>query len=324
MKRREFISVLGGAAAAWPFAASAQQPAMPAVGFLNSRTSRQAEYLVVAFLEGLKQAGFVDGQNVTIEYRYADSRYERLPGLAQSLVERQVAVIVAGGTSSAAIAATKTIPIVFTSGVDPVLAGLVNSLNRPDGNVTGATFYSGALGAKQMEFLRELAPKTATFGFLVNSNSPIGAPQVRDAQAAARSIGFDLQVLSIGAEAEIDAGIANFAKLPHPAMLIAADPYFDSRPDQIVGLTARYAIPTCYYLREFVQAGGLMSYGASITETYRQAGVYAGRILKGEKPSDLPIQLPTRFELVINLKTAKALGLNVPLTLQAAADEVIE
>jgi len=324
MKRRDFITLLGGAAAAWPRAARAQQPAMPTVGFLSSRTSKQAEYLVAALLEGLKQAGFVDGQNVTIEYRYADSHYERLAALAQSLVEKQVAVIVAGGTSSPAIAATKTIPVVFTTGVDPVLAGLVSSLDRPDGNITGATFYSGALGAKQMEFLRELAPKTAAFGFLANSNSPIAAPQIRDAQAAARAIGCDLQVLTIGTENEFDAVFADFAKQPNRALLVAVDPYFDSRPDQLIGLAARYALPTVYYLREFVQAGGLISYGASITDAYRQAGVYAGRILQGAKPSDLPVQLPTRFELVVNLKTAKALGLTMPNTLLVAADAVIE
>jgi ABC-type uncharacterized transport system substrate-binding protein len=321
MKRREFIALFG-ATAAWPFAALAQQT--QTIGFLSSRTSKQAEPLVAAFLEGLKQAGFVDGQNVAIEYRYADSHYERLPALANSLVEKRVAVIVAGGTSTPAIAATKTIPIVFTTGLDPVLSGLVGSLNRPAGNVTGATFYSGALGGKQMEFLRQLAPKTATFGLLVNSNSPISAPQVRDAQAAARSIGCDLQVLGIGSEAEIDAAFAACAKLPNAALLVAVDPYFDSRPAQLIRLAAQFALPVAYYLHEFVRAGGLMSYGASITDTYRQAGVYAGKILQGAKPGDLAVQLPTRFDLVINLKTAKALGLTVPLTLQAAADEVIE
>lgn len=323
MRRREFISLLGGATA-WPLTARAQQPALPVLGFLSSRTAKQAEYLIAAFLDGLKRAGFTDGQNVAIEYRYADGHYERLPALAQSLVERRVAVIVAGGTSNPAIAATKTIPIVFTSGMDPVLAGLVNSLNRPEANVTGATFYSGALGGKQMEFLRQLAPKTTTFGLLVNSNSPLAGPQVRDAQSAARTIVCDLQVLRIGTEAEINAAFAALAKLPNAALLVGVDPYFDSRPDQLIGLAARYALPTAYYLREFVQAGGLMSYGASITDTYRQAGIYAGRVLHGAKPSELAVQLPTRFELIINVKTAKALGLTVPLALQAAADEEIE
>jgi putative ABC transport system substrate-binding protein len=324
MRRREVISLLGIGAATWPLGVRAQQQALPVIGFLSSRTSKQAEHLVVPFLDGLKQAGFIDGQNVAIEYRYADGHYERLPVLAESLAQQQVTVIVAGGTSNPAIAATKTIPIVFTSGMDPVLAGLVSSLNRPDGNVTGATFYSGALGAKQMGFLRELAPKTTTFGLLVKSNSLIAASQVRDAQSAAPAIGCDLKVLSIDTELDIDAAVANFATLPNAALIIGTDPYFDSRPEQLIGLAARYTLPAAYYLREFVQAGGLMSYGASITDAYRQAGIYAGRILQGAKPSDLPVQIPTRFELVINLKTAKALGLAVPLALQAAADEVIE
>jgi putative ABC transport system substrate-binding protein len=323
MKRRAFVGLLGGAAA-WPLAARAQQPALPVIGFLSSRTPKQAEYIVAAFREGLKEGGYIEGQNVAIEYRYAESQYERLPALAQSLVGRPVAVIVAGGTSGPALAAAKTIPIVFTTGLDPVAYGLVNSLNRPDGNVTGATFFSGALGAKQMELLRELAPKTTTFGLLVNPNGASAAPQVRDAQAAARSIGLELNVQYAGTERDIDAAVAALAGIANSALLVGVDPFFDSRPDQLIQLAARHALPTAYYLREFAQAGGLMSYGASITDTYRQAGVYAGRILKGAKPSELPIQLPTRFELVINLKTAKALGLTVSQALQVSADEVIE
>jgi putative ABC transport system substrate-binding protein len=323
MKRRAFVGLLGGAAA-WPLAARAQQPALPVIGFLSSRTPKQAEYIVAAFREGLKEGGYIEGQNVAIEYRYAESQYERLPALAQSLVGRPVAVIVAGGTSGPALAAAKTIPIVFTTGLDPVAYGLVNSLNRPDGNVTGATFFSGALGAKQMELLRELAPKTTTFGLLVNPNGASAAPQVRDAQAAARSIGLELNVHYAGTERDIDAAVAALAGIANSALLVGVDPFFDSQPDQLIQLAARHALPTAYYLREFAQAGGLMSYGASITDTYRQAGVYAGRILKGAKPSELPIQLPTRFELVINLKTAKALGLTVSQALQVSADEVIE
>jgi putative tryptophan/tyrosine transport system substrate-binding protein len=323
MKRRAFVGLLGGAAA-WPLAARAQQPALPVIGFLSSRTPKQAEYIVAAFREGLKEGGYIEGQNVAIDYRYAESQYERLPALAQSLVGRPVAVIVAGGTSGPALAAAKTIPIVFTTGLDPVAYGLVNSLNRPDGNVTGATFFSGALGAKQMELLRELAPKTTTFGLLVNPNGASAAPQVRDAQAAARSIGLELNVQYAGTERDIDAAVAALAGIANSALLVGVDPFFDSRPDQLIQLAARHALPTAYYLREFAQAGGLMSYGASITDTYRQAGVYAGRILKGAKPSELPIQLPTRFELVINLKTANALGLTVSQALQVSADEVIE
>jgi len=325
MRRREFITLVGGAAATvWSMGARAQQPGMPVVGFLSSATERAFAPMVAGFVRGLKETGYVEGQNVAIEYRYAESHYERLPALAGDLVGRRVAVIVAGGTSGPAIAATKTIPIVFTTGFDPVSTGLVSSLNRPDRNVTGATFYSGALGAKQMEFLSALAPKTATFGLLVYANSTSVASQVRDAQSAARAIGRDLQVLNAGTENEIDTAFAALAKLSHPALLVSVDPFFDSRPTQLIQLAARYTLPTAYYLRDFTQAGGLMSYGASITDTYRQAGIYAGRILKGEKPADLPVQLPTKFELVINLKTAKALGLVVPQTLLATADEVIE
>jgi putative ABC transport system substrate-binding protein len=324
MRRRDVLGVLGGAVAAWPLALRAQQAGMPVIGFLSSRTPKQAEYVVAALRAGLKEAGFVEGQNVAIEYRYAESQYDRLPELAKSLVDRHVAVIVSGGTSGPALAATKTIPIVFTTGLDPVPYGLVSSLNRPDGNVTGATFYSGALGAKQMELLRELAPRTATFGILVNPNSASAGPQVRDAQSAARSMGWELKVLNAGTEVDIDAAFAALAKLPNAAMLVGVDPFFDSRPSQLIELAARTALPTAYYLREFVDAGGLMSYGASITDTYRQAGVYAGRILQGAKVSELPVQLPTRFELVINLKTAKALGLAIPQSFQVSADEMIE
>ena len=324
MRRRDFITLVGGATAAWPLAARAQQTAMPVIGFLTSRTPEQAGYLVAALRTGLKEAGYSKGENVVIEYRYAESRYERLPALAQSLVDRQVAVIVAGGTSGPAIAATKTIPIVFTTGFDPVSSGLVGSLNRPGSNVTGATFYSGALSAKQMEFLIALAPKTAVFGLLVNPNGTSFPTQIRDAQSAAQAIGRELHVLNASSESEINASIAALAKLSNPAFVVSVDPYFDSRPASLIELAARYRLPAAYYLRDFAQAGGLMSYGASITEAYRQAGVYAGRILKGDKIADLPVQLPTKFELVINLKTAKGLGLTVPQTLQVAADEVIE
>ena len=323
MRRRAFIRLIGGTVAGLPFVARGQQ-VMPVIGFLSSRTPKQAEYIVAALRDGLKAVGFIEGQNITIEYRYAESQYDRLPELAKSLVDRRVAVIVSGGTSGPALAATKTIPIVFTTGLDPVPYGLVSSLNRPDGNVTGATFYSGALGAKQMELLRELAPRTTTFGILVNPNSASAAPQVRDAQSAARSIGRELNVLNAGSETDMNAGFAALAKLPNAAMLVGVDPFFDSRPDQLIELAALHALPTVYYLREFAQAGGLMSYGASITDTYRQAGIYAGRILQGAKPSELPVQLSTRFELVVNLKTAKLLGLTVPQSIQVSADEVIE
>jgi putative ABC transport system substrate-binding protein len=323
MRRREVLTLLGGAVA-WPLAAHAQQPSVPVIGFLTSRTPKQAEYLVAAIRDGLKEVGYIEGQNVAVEYRYAEGRYDRLPALAADLVDHQVAVIIAGGTSGPAIAATKAIPILFTTGFDPVETGLVSSFNRPGGNVSGATFYSGALGAKQMEILSELAPKTVTFGLLVNPNAANATSQVRDTQSAARTIGHELQVLNAGTEPEIDKAFEAMAKFSNPALLVSVDPFFDSRPEQLIDLAARHALPTAYYIRDFVKAGGLMSYGASIADTYRQVGIYAGRILKGEKPADLPVMRPTKFELAINLKAAEALGLTVPPALLATADEVIE
>ena len=325
MRRREFITLTGGAVFA-PFAGGARaQQAMPVVaGFLSSRSAEQAAHLLAPVVEGLKQSGFVVGQNLTLEYRYADNHYDRLPALARDLVERHVAVIIAGGTSDPAIAATKTIPIVFTSGLDPVRAGLVNSLSHPNGNVTGISFYGGALNAKRMEFLRQLAPATATFGFLINPDSPLAAPQIADAQSAANAISCPLQVLDVHNEEDIATAITSLTQSPKAALIVGTDPYFDSRIEKIVGIAAMHSLPAIYYLRQFVDAGGLISYGASITNAYRQAGVYAGRILQGAKPSELPVQLPTRFEFVINLKTAKTLGLTVPQGLLVAADEVIK
>lgn len=327
MRRRDFFAWAGSAAAVPLFVslpAKAQRAGLPVIGFLSSRTAKEAEYLVAAIREGLKEIGYVEGQNVAIEYRYAEDHYERLPALAANLLARQVAVIIAGGTSGPATAATKTVPIVFTTGFDPVSAGLVSSLNRPGGNVTGATFFSGALGAKQLELLTELAPNTAAFGLLTHPNSNGAVTQVQDTQSAAHTIGRELHVFAATTVPDIDAAFGALAKLPSSAMLISVDPFFDSHPAQLIQVAARYALPTAYYLRDFVHAGGLISYGASITDTYRQAGSYAGRILKGESPGDLPIQLPTKFELSINLRTAKALGLKIPPTLLATADEVVE
>ena len=323
MKRREFIALLSSAAVL-PRAARAQKSAMPMIGFLSSRTSEQAGYVVAAFRKGLEEAGYVEGRNVTIEFRFADGQNDRLPELAADLVRRQVAVIVAGGTSGPAKQATTTIPIVFTTGIDPVEAGLVKSVNQPEGNITGATFFSGALIGKQLELLREIAPKAGNIGLLINPKSPAAELQTKDALTATLAVGLQLDVFRASTESELETPFVTLARLPNAALLVGVDPFFDSRPDQFATLAARYRVPTVYNLREFVVAGGLMSYGASITDTYRQAGIYAGRILKGSKPSELPIQFPTRFELVINLKAGKALGLSVPPLLLARADEVIE
>jgi putative tryptophan/tyrosine transport system substrate-binding protein len=324
MQRRAFITLLGGAAASLPFATRAQQKTMPVIGFLSSRTAAQAEYILGAFYRGLKEAGYVEGQNVTIEFRYAEGQYERLPALAADLVRLRVAVIVAGGTSEPAKQATTSIPIVFTSGLDPLAAGWVSSVNRPEGNITGVTFYSGALAAKQLALLREIAPKSAEIGFLVNPKGVSGRVQTDDALKAASAANLKLHVLNASTESDFEPGFAALAAVPDAAMMVGVDPFFDSRPDQLAALAARYRIPTVYNLRGFTEAGGLMSYGASITDCYRQAGVYAGRILKGDRVSELPVLFPTKFELVLNLKAAKALGLTVPATLLATADEVIE
>jgi putative ABC transport system substrate-binding protein len=323
MRRREFIALLSGVAA-WPRAARAQPSAMPVIGFLSGRTPEQGRYLVAAVREGLKEAGFVEGRNVAIEYRWAEGQSDRLPALAEELVARNVAVIIAGGTSQQAKAATSVIPVVFTTGLDPVTYGLVASLNRPGGNVTGATFYSGALVGKQIELLREMAPKCSHFGLLVKPDMPSAEPQMRSAADVARATGITIEILRASEEKDFDAAFMTLARRPDPALIVSVDPYFDSRASQLVALAERHAIPTVYYVRGFAEAGGLMSYGASITDTYRQAGLYAGRILKGDKPGELPVQLPTKFELVINLKTAKAIGLEIPPSLLARADEVIE
>jgi ABC-type uncharacterized transport system substrate-binding protein len=323
MRRRDFVR-LAGAAAGWPLAVRAQQPATPVIGFLSSRTAEQGQYLVVAVRRGLAEVGYVEGQNVTIEYRWADGHIERLPALAADLVRSRVGVIIAGGTPQPAIAATSTIPIVFTTGLDPIPYGLVTSLNRPDRNATGITFYSGALGGKQIELLREMAPSVAMIGLLVKPDSASAGPQTANAREAARGIGQEIQILDAKSEGDFEAAFALLSRRRNPGLVISVDPYFDSRAEQLVGLAARYAIPAIYNLREYAQAGGLMSYGASITDTYRLAGTYAGRILGGAQPSELPVQLPTKFELIVNLKTARALGLDVSPMLLARADEVIE
>jgi putative tryptophan/tyrosine transport system substrate-binding protein len=326
MKRREFIIVLSGAVAAWPLAARAQQTAMPVIGFLNSASPDGFAPYAAAFRQGLKEAGYVEGQNATIEYRWAEGQYDRLPALAADLVRRKLTVIAATSTPAALAtkAATSTIPIVFTTADDPIRLGLVASLNRPGGNVTGVNNLLVELGSKQLGLIRELAPVTSKIAVLMNPNFPGTERQLRDAEAAAGMIGLQFIVLRATTEPEIDAAFASVAQLGGAALLVAADPFFVAHRDHIVALAARHAIPAIYPVREFAVAGGLMSYGTDLADSYRQAGIYAGRIVRGEKPADLPVQRSTKFEFVINFKTAKALGLAVPNSMQLLADEVIE
>ena len=327
MKRREFIALLGGAAAAWPLAARAQQPKVPVVGFLRDTSLADAMHLVAAFRQGLKEAGFIEGQNVMVEYRSAEHQLHRLPALVADLVRQQVALFV-GNTESALAAksANTTVPIVFVTGGDPVMLGFVSSLNRPGGNATGVSFLTSASGTKRLELLRQIMPKAAAIAVLVdvNPNSPQAEDERKDVQAAAHAIGQDLIVVEAGSDRDIEAAFATFTQRGAGALLVGTGSSLYSRRARLVALAAQHRIPTIYILREFVTAGGLMSYGTSITDAYRLAGVYAGRILKGEKPADLPVQQSTKFAFLINLRTAKALGLEIPDKLLALADEVIE
>ena len=325
MRRRDFIMLVGGAVAAWPFAARAQQPTMPVVGFLRSATLADVPHWVAAFRQGLKEAGFVEGQNVAIEFRSADNQLDRLPALVADLIRQPVAIIV-GNTDAAlaAKAATTTVPIVFASGSDPVRDGLVASLNRPGGNVTGLVYFSAVLGAKRLELLRQLVPGATTIAVLVNPNTPLTEAERKDVQTAAQAIGQQLIIFDISSDRDIETAFAAFVQRGAGALLVGTGGFLNSNRERIAAVANRHALPASYSQREGVVAGGLMSYGPSISDAYRQAGIYSGRILNGEKPADLPVIRSTKFELVLNLKTAKALGLTIPPSLLVAADEVIE
>jgi putative tryptophan/tyrosine transport system substrate-binding protein len=325
MGRREFVAFLGGAAVAWPVAARAQQAAMPVIGFLRSTSSADSAYLVTAFRHGLKESGFVEGQNCSIEYRWADNHFDRLPALVADLLRWPVTLIVGNFNAAlAAKAATTTVPIVFASGGDPVGDGLVASLNRPGGNITGINFFFGELGAKRLELLRQLVPGATTIGVVVNPYRADTEAERRDVLAAAQTIGQKLVVLDVSSEQNIEEAFAAIVQRGAGALYVGTGAFTNSHRERLVALAARHALPAAYSQREAVEAGGLMSYGTNIPEAYRLAGVYAARILKGEKPADLPVMRSTRFELMLNLKTAKTLGLEVPDKLLALADEVIE
>ena len=327
MRRREVMLFLGGAAIAWPLAARAQQKAMPVIGYLSSVSPGPSAPAVAAFRQGLAETGYVEGQNLAIEYRWAEGNYDRRPALAADLVGRKVDLIATGGGPPSAFAAktaTSTIPIVFVLGDDPVATGLIASLARPGGNLTGVSFLLVELMPKRLELLSELVPRAGVIALLVNPNNSNAERIIRDVEGAARAKGVQLPILKAGTETEIDAAFATLVQMQAGALVVGTDPFLNSRREQLVALASRHAVPAIYQSREFVASGGLISYGPSFTAVFRQAGIYAGKILKGAKPVDLPVQQPTRFELVINLKTAKALGLTVPQTLAARADEVIE
>ena len=326
MRRREFITLIGGTAAAWPLVVRAQQPAIPVAGFLGTRASGDDPQLLTAFRQGLKESGYVEGQNLAIEYRWAEGHYDRLPALAADLVRRQVAVIVANGIAAqAAKVATGTIPIVFVAGFDPVEVGLVASLSRPGGNITGVSILDVELGPKRLELLQKLVPTATSIAVLVNPTDPARAETIlREMQVAAQTLRLKLQVLNASTDGDFDIVFESLAKSGAGGLVIGGEPFFNSRSEQLGALSVRHAVPTIYQLRSFAAAGGLVSYGGSLVESYRLVGVYTGRVLKGEKPADLPVQRATTVEMIINLKTAKALGLSIPLDLIGRADELIE
>ena len=327
MRRREFIGLLGGAAVTWPRALRGQQLAMPVVGFLSSGASGKNAHMVNAFKQGLNETGYVDGQNVSIEYRWAEGHYDQLPAMASELAARRVAAIVAvGGTvvALAAKAATSTIPVVFLIGDDPAKAGLVASFNHPAGNITGLSQLAAALGAKRVELLHELKPEAATLGVLINPSNPNAESDTKEAQAAAHVVGKKIVVVHAASEHEFESVFAQLVRSGVGALMVSNDAFFTNQREQLVALAARNVMPAIYAFREYTVAGGLISYGPSFLDMYRQVGIYAGRVLKGEQPRDLPVMQPTRFELVINLKTARALGLDAPAKVLALADEVIE
>jgi putative ABC transport system substrate-binding protein len=326
MKRREFMTLLGGAAVTWPLPAHTQQ-AMPLIGFLSSRSPDESATVVAAFRQGLRETGFVEGQNLAIAFRWAEGNYDRLPGLAAELVRLPVNVLYSAGGPPAALAAkaaTTSIPIVFSAANDPVGLGLVASLNRPGGNVTGMSLFASDLWAKNVELLRDLVPTARVMAYLVNPSSPSIATYLKGAAQAASALGVDIHVINASTEREIDEAFASLAKLGAAGLIVPNEPFLDSRRERITALAVRHAVPALYNLREYVVAGGLASYGPSLPDSYRRAATYAGRILKGEKPADLPVQVPSKFEFVINLKTAKTIGVTIPPTLLARADETID
>jgi putative ABC transport system substrate-binding protein len=326
MRRREFIATLTGAAL-WPLYALAQQSAVPVIGFLSSASPKPYAGRVAGFRKGLSETGYTDGQNVAIQFCWAQGQYDRLPLFAADLVRQNVAVIVSSGGDVAALAAkaaTSSIPIVVVSGSDPVKAGLVASFNRPGGNITGASFVATELETKRLELIRDLVPTAAVIGILINPTNPAAESRSKDLQIAARTLDRDIHLVNVSNEGDLEEAFATLTRQPAGALLVSIDSFFTSQRDRLVALAARYTLPTIYPWREFVEADGLMSYGPVINEVYRQAGIYTGRILKGEKPADLPFVRPTKFELVINLKTATALGLTIPPLVLGRADEIIE